>query len=576
MSQNYIPQIVIQTKPYITVSAKGISNGLSNTFNDGADFGPDTLLNATSPSQYGPPYTQTVGLQEAINYVSMLGGGVVFVLRGRYIQSTPITTVYVPSNVIVRGEGIDITVIGMSVLLGSQSQSSPPLTQNAWLMDLTIDGTSFASNQSGIGYNYVKDSGLIRVKVFNVPFWSIIGLFYSGVPTSPSLYLIDCIWDRNLNTAGGGQDMSAFNYNDKIYIVNNVWKNNSEGSTILTYLNVNTVFIRGLEMRNVGSAYRGLNLAAAVYSLVKDVFSDSGSHQVGNGTVGQSAVIMNISGYSCGWAINTQYAHISGVKRLNYNGQTGFYFALTPVAGSSSSTIRNNYSVTDVDVDQVLLSPQSYSTWYLFMRSARFHPDPAAQSPPPGAAWGQFLVYNPGTLTNSQIYFNAEVSAGTLNLNYNGPTTTVTGLTLSGYLKAKLRVGSVGVPVNGSIYLNNALSNLRIEVEGLDIQPSIPQNLATFTSSYIKIKYGGTSSIYPLPATPAVPASGTANTVTNNNPYPVVVMINGAVTGVYITPSGGTQTQVFGSVSNATLRLNPGDAIALTYSTAPIWTWLPA
>jgi len=68
MSQNYIPQIVIQTKPYITVSAKGISNGLSNTFNDGADFGPDTLLGATSPDQYGPPYTQTAGIQEAWNY----------------------------------------------------------------------------------------------------------------------------------------------------------------------------------------------------------------------------------------------------------------------------------------------------------------------------------------------------------------------------------------------------------------------------------------------------------------------------------------------------------------------------
>ena len=576
MSQNYIPQIVIQTKPYITVSAKGISNGLSNTFNDGADFGPDTLLNATSPSQYGPPFTQTVGLQEAINYVSMLGGGVVFVLRGRYIQSTSNTMVYVPSNVIVKGEGIDITVIGMSINLGSQIQGSQaPLTTNAWLMDLTLDGTSFPGNQNGVVYNYVKDSGLMRVKVFNVPYWSIVGVFVNNPPMSPSLYLIDCIWDRNLNTAGGGQDMSAFNYNDKIYIINNVWKNNSEGSTILTFSNVNMVFIRGLEMRNVGSAYRGLNLGAAVYSVVEDVFSDSGSHTVGSGTVGQSTVIMNISGYSSSWGINTQFAHISGVKRLNYNGQTGFYFTLTPVAGSSSSTVRNNYSVTDVDVDQVGLNPQPYSTWYLFMRSVRDHPDPIG-SPPPGAGWGQFTVYNPNTLTNSQIYFNAEVSAGTLNLNYYGPSTSFTGLTLSGYLKAKLRVGSIGVPVNGSIYLNNALNNLRIEVEGLDVQPSIQQNLATFTASYIKIKYGGTSSIYPLPATPAVPASGTANTVTNNNPYPVVVMINGSVTGVYITPSGGTQTQVFGSVSNATVRLNPGDAIALTYSTAPTWTWLPA
>jgi len=54
--------------PYITVSANGISNGLSDILNDGADFGPDTLLNATLPDQYGPPYTQTTGIQEAWNY----------------------------------------------------------------------------------------------------------------------------------------------------------------------------------------------------------------------------------------------------------------------------------------------------------------------------------------------------------------------------------------------------------------------------------------------------------------------------------------------------------------------------
>jgi len=55
--------------PYITVSAKGMSNGLSDEPNDGMDFGPDTMLGATSPDQYGPPYTQTSGIQEAHNYV---------------------------------------------------------------------------------------------------------------------------------------------------------------------------------------------------------------------------------------------------------------------------------------------------------------------------------------------------------------------------------------------------------------------------------------------------------------------------------------------------------------------------
>ena len=54
------------SKGYITVSAKGVINGLSNQPNDGADFGPDTYNPNYSGS--GIPYTQTSGIQEAINY----------------------------------------------------------------------------------------------------------------------------------------------------------------------------------------------------------------------------------------------------------------------------------------------------------------------------------------------------------------------------------------------------------------------------------------------------------------------------------------------------------------------------
>ena len=53
----------------VNVTSKGIVNGLSVLPNDGTGgFGPDTMLGATSPSQYGPPYTQTTGILEAVNY----------------------------------------------------------------------------------------------------------------------------------------------------------------------------------------------------------------------------------------------------------------------------------------------------------------------------------------------------------------------------------------------------------------------------------------------------------------------------------------------------------------------------
>jgi len=52
----------------ITVSSRGISNGLSKVYNDGAVFGPDTKLGSSTPGEYGPPYTQTSGIQEEWNY----------------------------------------------------------------------------------------------------------------------------------------------------------------------------------------------------------------------------------------------------------------------------------------------------------------------------------------------------------------------------------------------------------------------------------------------------------------------------------------------------------------------------
>ena len=51
--------------PEITVSAKGVANGLSEEYNDGWDFGPDTYNPSVTS---GVPLTQTNGIVEALNY----------------------------------------------------------------------------------------------------------------------------------------------------------------------------------------------------------------------------------------------------------------------------------------------------------------------------------------------------------------------------------------------------------------------------------------------------------------------------------------------------------------------------
>ena len=63
-------QKTIIGKPEITVSSKGIQNGTSVYLNDGADFGPDTKLGATTLGQYGPSFTTTSGILEAIDYAT--------------------------------------------------------------------------------------------------------------------------------------------------------------------------------------------------------------------------------------------------------------------------------------------------------------------------------------------------------------------------------------------------------------------------------------------------------------------------------------------------------------------------
>ena len=64
--------------PEIVVSAKGVANGLSEEYNDGWDFGPDSY---DPTSTANPPYTQTTGIMEAyyygistLNNIKLLGG----------------------------------------------------------------------------------------------------------------------------------------------------------------------------------------------------------------------------------------------------------------------------------------------------------------------------------------------------------------------------------------------------------------------------------------------------------------------------------------------------------------------
>ena len=99
--------------PELTVSAKGVANGLSTEYNDGYDFGPDSY-SPTSTSAI--PYTETSGIMEAIKFLPLT----FYAGADGITYSAPQGTIYMKNGVykctsqITLPEGSNIRFIGES------------------------------------------------------------------------------------------------------------------------------------------------------------------------------------------------------------------------------------------------------------------------------------------------------------------------------------------------------------------------------------------------------------------------------------------------------------------------------
>ena len=133
--------------PYITISSKGISNGLSTIINDGADFGPDTYLNTTSKNRIGPPYTQTSGIQEAINYSlnQFTNTGLmptIFLLTGVFVVDDR-TTIWINNNT--------ISPTGLNIIGAGLSQVNSIIVKKNYLSSPIISFTNTHDSTTGYG-----------------------------------------------------------------------------------------------------------------------------------------------------------------------------------------------------------------------------------------------------------------------------------------------------------------------------------------------------------------------------------------------------------------------------------------
>ena len=442
-------QKTIIGKPEITVSSKGIANGKSVYLNDGADFGPDTKLGATTLGQYGPPYTQTSGLAEAVTYSESIGTPEIIAdIAGANIFST-----------------INITKA------------------------IKISGKSSFGGIGSPVFCYGNPQFYVTGRL-NIGEFSIVGggssqIFIQSATTGIQItHIMKNIYYENIGTV-----IYADNETNGSWYCENI-HDNADSSQLKNMIFLNSINSNGGWIVNPSFNYSSVNI-------------QSGSVTQIGGTV--DTVVLTQASYNC----------IGG--RINANSYTT---PITTVVGNS------------VDCDVVVVG-------------------------------GRIVTHNPSTTE----FINSSGSGGSTHIFISH--------------------SSIGIQASMSTAVNwftNAISGgsllMFVDTPTIDMGSGYTGTFnfnPTHISGEIITTTGnsGTLNTNPqTPSTPAVPASGTAQA--NDNPYPVTVYIyGGTVTVIDYTPVGGTAAQI-GTTGPASVRLNPGDSITLTYSAAPSWEWTSA
>jgi len=164
--------------PEITVSAKGVANGLSEEYNDGWDFGPDSYDPNSTASI---PYTQTSGILEAVNY--SYGS-----------ESSPQTPIKLLAGHFVISPDATLYKVNTSApITGAPEYAIIPIpTQVAGttaIQNIVIHGSGGLINSGGTGANN-----------FNYDSMTVIDVSHVTAPAGETVMTF--AWDRSVNTSG--------------------------------------------------------------------------------------------------------------------------------------------------------------------------------------------------------------------------------------------------------------------------------------------------------------------------------------------------------------------------------------
>ena len=154
--------------PGITVSSKGIADGLSTEYNDGYDFGPDSYNPSVTS---GVPLTQTSGIQETWNYAISNKIGKIKVKSGNYYIYSPLYLIMDKEIITIEGDlnyGYDLSSTTNFPVFVNKTTGSKPYIQIGSTSGSTA-GIPFGLSKIGFLGNNTASDGIVTVNTQN--FW---------------------------------------------------------------------------------------------------------------------------------------------------------------------------------------------------------------------------------------------------------------------------------------------------------------------------------------------------------------------------------------------------------------------
>ena len=435
-----IPSFRVKGRGEITVSAKGIVNGLSNIPNDGADFGPDTMLGATAPGQYGSPYTETGGIMEAkealpkIKNLSSLrlvsSGAILIKFGGLPIKTTaPIIIfddefvelvshdgltepVQPPNTPIVYIQnttaGSSTTSTGDVIHRTRNPNVSPSAANNLGNGIIKIDGiTLFKSNEGNLlnSYGYYDSAG---TEIYGVPNYSQLYIGKIGLYDSTYGNILANI------TTNGNDDLIHIG---KLIGVGGTSNRNSMLGTNVNHFYAEVVFLLSYaSAAPSGSGYSAmlsLNPGLECHFGILDLFGYN------NGAYPNGSFVINNSSAGGYVTIDVLGDEMGGNASKSYFGNYGFFLQISKPnylfinnynLGGPSSVFVNGYGLSNVFI-------RNYNTMNL-AGNAPFTKTPTLSANPPVS----------GTVYQNTNPYDIEIS---VPISY--PTTASTAS--SGYLR---------------------------------------------------------------------------------------------------------------------------------------------